>query len=181
MRPFVLSVDVLPPGGETFPLHFEPAEVNEAMVGAGWSGVAAAGPLDATATAMRSGSDTFVIGRLSVAVEYECSRCLAAFREEVRGEFHRTFTDAEGVAGRERELRSEDLETEALPAREIDLSRVVAEELFLSLRPYPACREDCRGLCQRCGANLNDAPCGCGASLEGSPFAKLANWNPGRD
>ena len=23
------------------------------------------------------------------------------------------------------------------------------------------CRDDCRGLCPRCGANLNDGPCSC--------------------
>lgn len=180
MRPFILSIDALSSAGETFSLHFEPSEVNEAVAGAGWSGVAAAGPLDASVTVMRSGSDVFVIGRLSLAVEYECVCCLTGFPAEVRGDFHRTFAAEGGEGAGERELRGEDLEVEVLGVGEIDLSRVLVEEIFLFLRPYPRCREDCRGLCQTCGANRNDAPCGCGAPVGSAPFAALASWTPGR-
>jgi len=28
----------------------------------------------------------------------------------------------------------------------------------------PLCRSDCRGLCPRCGADLNAGPCGCGTA-----------------
>ncbi len=28
------------------------------------------------------------------------------------------------------------------------------------------CSEDCKGLCERCGRNLNDGPCGCGKQLD---------------
>jgi len=35
------------------------------------------------------------------------------------------------------------------------------EELALAVDVYPLCREDCRGLCPRCGADLNQGPCPC--------------------
>lgn len=180
MLPFVIGVDALPPDGETFSLHFEAREVDELMAAAGWSGVAATGPLDATITAMPSGSDVFVIGRLSGAVGYECVRCLTGFSEPVRSEFHRAFAGLEDATRGERALRGEDLEVESLPTGELDLARVVAEEFFLSLSPYPTCRENCRGLCQSCGANLNEGACDCEAARRNSPFADLAKWSPGR-
>ena len=46
---------------------------------------------------------------------------------------------------------------------EIDLSPLLRERLLLALPTLPLCRDDCRGLCARCGADLNAGPCGCAA------------------
>jgi uncharacterized protein len=35
------------------------------------------------------------------------------------------------------------------------------------------CRESCKGLCPRCGANLNEETCECRQDLKSSPFAIL--------
>ena len=43
----------------------------------------------------------------------------------------------------------------------IDLAPLVRELSLLSLPTKVLCREDCLGLCQECGANLNDGDCGC--------------------
>ena len=46
-------------------------------------------------------------------------------------------------------------------ATHVDLRGAIREELALSVPEYPLCREDCAGLCPRCGADLNAGPCGC--------------------
>ena len=43
---------------------------------------------------------------------------------------------------------------------EIDLSEFIAEEAHLEVPLNPVCRENCHGLCQVCGADLNDGDCG---------------------
>jgi len=43
----------------------------------------------------------------------------------------------------------------------LDLRDAVREELVLSVPRYVECGPDCRGLCPRCGANLNAGPCEC--------------------
>jgi len=43
----------------------------------------------------------------------------------------------------------------------IDLSEVFGEELLLELPAKYLCRESCKGLCIKCGANLNKKKCGC--------------------
>ena len=43
----------------------------------------------------------------------------------------------------------------------IDLSDVFGEELLLELPAKYLCSEGCKGLCVKCGANLNKKPCGC--------------------
>ena len=40
----------------------------------------------------------------------------------------------------------------------LDLRPAVREEWLLAAPAFPLCREDCRGLCPQCGANLNEDP-----------------------
>ena len=43
----------------------------------------------------------------------------------------------------------------------VDLTPEMREAIILLLPGYPVCREDCKGLCAHCGANLNREPCTC--------------------
>ncbi|MBF0594410.1 MAG: DUF177 domain-containing protein [Candidatus Omnitrophica bacterium] len=45
--------------------------------------------------------------------------------------------------------------------RFVDLGRYVREELLLTYESRTLCREDCRGICPDCGANLNEEACEC--------------------
>lgn len=42
----------------------------------------------------------------------------------------------------------------------INLKELVHEHLFLMIDEFPLHAEDCKGLCQQCGANLNHINCG---------------------
>ena len=43
----------------------------------------------------------------------------------------------------------------------LDLDEFIYQEIQLFLPQKMLCKEDCKGLCQKCGANLNDGPCDC--------------------
>jgi len=47
------------------------------------------------------------------------------------------------------------------PVTHVDVRDAVREEIALAVSAYPLCRDDCKGLCPRCGADLNAGPCGC--------------------
>jgi uncharacterized protein len=51
---------------------------------------------------------------------------------------------------------------------------VCREWISLALPVKPLCREDCAGLCPRCGADRNETACGCTETVRSSPFAALA-------
>jgi len=51
-------------------------------------------------------------------------------------------------------------------ATEIDLRPAVREELLLAVPRWVVCRDDCRGLCRRCGNDLNAGPCGCPPAVD---------------
>jgi uncharacterized protein len=89
-------------------------------------------------------------GTATVAWVGECRRCLGAVAGELRAGFCELF-EAHPTEGESYPLRHEQVDFEPL-AREV---------VLLELPLAPLCREDCRGLCARCGADLNAGPCGC--------------------
>lgn len=50
--------------------------------------------------------------------------------------------------------------------RELDLDELVSEEVSLSLPSKILCKEDCKGLCPKCGANLNVKKCDCKSDVD---------------
>ncbi len=42
-----------------------------------------------------------------------------------------------------------------------DLTEELRQDIILLFPSNPVCSEDCKGLCPRCGANLNEGPCSC--------------------
>ena len=50
----------------------------------------------------------------------------------------------------------------------VDLEPMVRDTVGVALPLNPLCREDCRGLCPRCGADRNGGDCGC-AEETGDP------------
>ena len=48
--------------------------------------------------------------------------------------------------------------------RFIDLNPEIREEMIVDYPIKPLCREDCKGLCPKCGKNLNEGGCTCGTA-----------------
>lgn len=48
----------------------------------------------------------------------------------------------------------------------IDVSDVLETCFILNMDLKFLCSEDCKGLCEKCGKNLNEGPCGCGKQLD---------------
>ena len=112
--------------------------------------------------------DDSVVARGTLAGHFDvpCARCLAPARivaEELA--LIATFVPAETLARaseeEETELTAEDLDTYVHDGESIDLEPLVREYLVLAIPIAPLCRDDCAGLCSRCGANQNEAPCEC--------------------
>ncbi len=66
-----------------------------------------------------------------------------------------------------------DDDTYPLGGDQLDLEPLARDALLLGLPLAPLCREDCRGLCPRCGAELADGPCACGPEPADARWAAL--------
>ena len=58
----------------------------------------------------------------------------------------------------------------------LDLDELVFTEVVLAMPSKHLCKEDCLGLCQDCGKNLNDGPCGCATKTGDPRLAALARF-----
>jgi len=111
----------------------------------------------------KTGSRVSVRGDLSSVAHLECYRCLREFDLEITAPFT-VFADRSGAGDRgEQEQLERDDYMLFHDGRRLDLRESVREGLLLELPITPRCREDCKGLCPKCGADLNDGPCGCAA------------------
>jgi uncharacterized protein len=70
---------------------------------------------------------------------------------------------------------SEELTTPYLEGDRLDVSAWARDAVALALPDQILCREDCAGLCPRCGANLNEQECACGPAELDPRLAPLAN------
>lgn len=98
-------------------------------------------------------------GRLAGSVAAACRRCLRDVRSALD-------VSVEAVFSADPELQDDpSVYPLSEPVSHVDVSEAVREELALAATKFPLCKENCAGLCQRCGADLNNGPCGCVASL----------------
>jgi len=116
-------------------------------------------------------------------VELACGRCLGRYRQPIREAFRlvlepageRVPADPEGAQALADDglFLSDELESGWFRGTEIRLDRLVRELLSLALPVQPLCREECRGLCPRCGVDRNTVNCECSEERPASPFRVL--------
>jgi uncharacterized protein len=63
----------------------------------------------------------------------------------------------------------------------LDLAPMLREQVILAAPMHPLCRDECLGLCPRCGKDLNEGPCQCPADSRGGPFEVLKTLKPKKD
>jgi uncharacterized protein len=134
-------------------------------------------------TAYRMGQDIYLEGVVSGELSLECSRCLARYPSALREPFRlvlepageRVPAEPESAASLARDgiCFGDDIELGWFRGREFDLGPFLLEVVTLALPVQPLCREDCRGLCPRCGGDRNQVACDCEDLKPASPFAVL--------
>lgn len=82
-----------------------------------------------------------------------CDRCGCAVTHEHQVPITRAIVTELHNEDNDELIVSEDMK--------LDLEELALSELVLNLPMKHLCREDCKGICQKCGANLNDGECGC--------------------
>jgi len=113
-------------------------------------------------------------GRLHAGLELQCARCLEPVPQEIARDFELLYRPLGADAGRD-ELSVTDAEAEIgyYQGDGILLEDVLREQVLLALPLKITCREECKGLCPRCGRNLNQEQCSCAAPAEDPRWAAL--------
>ena len=98
--------------------------------------------------------DMEVSGEGELVLEFPCDRCLTPVDVRIPLKIRRRFD-----AGT---LLDEELENAPFAGEEsIDVDLLITDEAMTGLPMKVLCREDCKGICPTCGANLNEGACSC--------------------
>lgn len=101
-------------------------------------------------------------GSIKTTVSLNCSRCLKAVAYPVETMFREEYNPAEDLdREEEQELTGRELDLSYYSNDELDISDLIREQVLLAVPMKPLCVEDCKGLCPKCGKDLNEGACGC--------------------
>jgi uncharacterized protein len=124
----------------------------------------------------RHGHDILVRGHFEGSLQLNCSRCLTTFSFPVESDFDLLLAPApDRFTEAEEELSKADLDRDFYSGETVNLESIVREQVLLTLPLKPLCAVTGRGLCPRCGADLNLETCQCPAEESTSPFAIIKN------
>ena len=119
---------------------------------------------------------TDVEGSIVGDVEVECVRCLQPVEKSLDIPFSAAFVTAENYTqAAEAKLNEQDLDVSIYEGDKIDLQELAREQILLALPEQVFCREDCKGLCQKCSANRNLIDCNCEEKEVDPRWAALKN------
>ncbi len=93
---------------------------------------------------------------VSLDVETHCARCLKPLAFEQKAKVRETLVK------RSEETDDASESYTVVDGRSLDLYDVVLSAVLLDIDMVFLCREDCKGLCPVCGADLNEGMCDCG-------------------
>ena len=119
-----------------------------------------------------------VQGAFQTRVRLTCSRCLKDFDTAFKSEFELTYTKelasiTQTSVEEDVELRVADIGLLYFRGEEINLRDGIQEQVVLAFPQRFVCAETCKGLCTRCGADLNQGECGCKVVPTHNKFAAL--------
>lgn len=97
----------------------------------------------------------FIQGETEVTIAIPCDRCLA----DVDKEFFIVIDKELDLTNQNEEKRMD--ETDYMVGTNLDVDKLIFGEILVSWPMKVLCKEDCKGICKRCGANLNITECQC--------------------
>ena len=117
-------------------------------------------PVLASGTVRNTAGVLMMTGSITTCIHGICDRCASEFDREINFPIEVVLVT---------ELANEENEDEwvfPLEGDSADLDDIVRTVFVLNLDSKLLCDEDCKGLCCRCGKNLNDGPCSCQKELD---------------
>ena len=121
-----------------------------------------------------------VRGTFRTRMRLPCSRCLKDFDAPLAFDFELTYTkEVPGLMDvfedEDIELRIEEIGMIYFKGEEINLQQGIQEQVVMAFPLQPLCDENCKGLCPKCGSDLNRGDCGCKREPVSNKFASLKN------
>lgn len=130
-------------------------------------------PLNVELDIVNTGKSLLVIGTVSTEIEVTCSRCLKSFPYSLEFRFDDEWLPIE--------FAEEDKEESAFifEKDEFSINDRIFEHILVHIPMRFICSEDCKGLCSKCGTDLNKGSCACTDEVTDPRLEILSKWNKG--
>lgn len=125
-------------------------------------------PVHLEGTLMRVEGGYAMEARCAFEGKLECSRCLAAYPFAIDEPFSLLLYKRPAALPDVRELAKDELDVSYYEDDQVAVAPIAEERVQMAIPMKPLCREECLGLCPRCGKDRNLDPCGC-AQEAGDP------------
>lgn len=117
-----------------------------------------------------SGGVLVLEAKVEAEVKTLCARCLKEIILPVRFDFGETLV----LSGQETDADADSVIF--FEGKEIDVGEIVINNLLLNISSKYLCRDDCKGICPKCGKNLNEGSCDCDFFEIDPRWEKLKNF-----
>lgn len=154
-----IPIESIPSEGLDLPVSLSPEVLTPLVTVEGQEPPVIISPLEGELKLRLSGNRLLLKGFFEVEVEIPCDRCLADSRTRLNGKIDEVLeliSPGENVGDDD----EGDGALEVIDGK-VNLSGLLSEFFWLAWPFRFTCGEDCVGLCSRCGADLNQGPCGC--------------------
>lgn len=101
----------------------------------------------------------------------KCDRCLDIFEYNLEGD---VLKDVKPETHSEIESHENDIYYYV--GDDLDITRIVMDDIFLNLPIQMVCKTDCKGICATCGADLNESDCDCNMGKVDPRFEVLKDF-----
>ena len=168
----VVKVERIPERGLDLADHLGPFEMQQSLNSNGDTGLTTPAGGDVNLHLERIDSAVRIRGHIDATGVATCSRCLGPAQLALASDVDVTLfpalpgEKASAEAGTDDDDPQADLDNSGAMSGtyldgQIDLGVILREVMLLELPIQFVCRDNCAGLCDQCGANLNLGPCGC--------------------
>lgn len=168
-----IRVDEIPDSGRLLHFHWDQSHLAQFLPADDPFEIRLPRPVNVDLELQRFPDHVQVTGKIKGMLQMACHRCLAPCSVEIDESIDISMIHEAAPADDDVELDLDEPDYDFYDGEVIDIDALVVEQMFLSLPVKVLCSEDCRGLCSKCGANLNEEQCRCTKEDTSPVFRKL--------
>ena len=112
-------------------------------------------------------------GRLKTGYKVTCYRCLGEIERQLEIKVFESIVNGKSDI--------DELDAYTYTGNFLELDKIIEDNIILNLPMKQVCTQECKGLCQKCGANLNEGPCNCQEDSVNPQMESLKNFFHKRD
>ena len=125
-------------------------------------------PVAITGSISNNGKSLLLRATCEGTMHTKCARCMKDIDVSVNFDVDEVLAQDDGTV-------SDDSDVILFEGYEVDIDDIVLNNFLMSISGKYLCSEDCKGLCSKCGADLNEGDCGCDHDEIDPRWAALAD------